>query len=665
MSNTVSRRSLDSLEMPKHLTYGLLLSILMVIAPHADHLPLWLSSLCAGLLLWRTYLAYSGNSLPQRWLLLLLTLASTSILFISFRTLFGREVGVALLMLLAVLKLMELRTARDAVALIYLACFIIITNFLYSQSIPTALYLFATLLVIVTTWVHLQALNITLKSRLRIASVLLLQAVPLMLILFILFPRIQGPLWGMPHNAYATSGLDEKMSPGSMSGLVLSEAVAFRVSFTGSPPLREQMYWRGPVLWDFDGRVWTKGQPIRSKAVQLDNLEQPVDYVVTLEPHNKTWLFALEMPTQLSIPAGLTDDFQLQQKNSVTARLRYSAHSQLVYRANAEEEPQQLQRALRIPADLNPLSRQLAAEWRNRLVSDDAVIREALALFTREKFYYTLEPPPLGLHTVDDFMFETRSGFCEHYASSFVFLMRAAGIPARVVAGYQGGEYNDYGKYFIVRQSDAHAWAEVWLRTRGWVRVDPTAAISPARVQSGLSAALSDNIALPFMARNPPQWLLDLRLNWDALANQWNQWVLGYDPERQFALLSRLGMESISAMKMALSMLGGTALLIGLFMLYMLRRVAVRHTDVAQQLYLKFCRKLARAGVTRAAHEGAQDFADRASRALPRQAHAIHNVTTHYLALRYSPAGDVQETAITLRDSRINALRHAVSAFKI
>ena len=648
--------------MNKPLTYGLLLSILMVIAPHADHLPLWVSSLCAGLLVWRAYLAYSGHPLPQRWLLLLLTLASTGVLLISFRTMFGREVGVTLLMLLAALKLMELRAARDAVALIHLACFIIITNFLYSQSIPTALYLLATLLVIVTTWVHLQAPNITLKPRLRIAAVLLMQAVPLMLILFVLFPRIQGPLWGLPQNAYGTSGLDEKMSPGSMSGLVLSEAVVLRVSFTGSPPLREQMYWRGPVLWDFDGRVWTKGQPVRSKAMQLDNLERPIDYVVTLEPHNKTWLFALEMPTQLSIPSGLTDDFQLQQKDSVTARLRYNAHSQLTYRANAEETPQQLQRALRIPADLNPRAQQLAAEWRERLLSDDEVIREALAHFTRENFYYTLEPPLLGLHTVDDFMFNTRSGFCEHYASSFVFLMRAAGIPARVVAGYQGAEYNDYGNYYIVRQSDAHAWAEVWLHERGWVRVDPTAAISPTRVQSGLSAALPDNIALPFMARNPPQWLSDLRLNWDALAYHWNQWVLGYDAERQFAFLTRLGMESISAMKMALSMLGGTALLIGLFMLYMLRRMAARNTDVAQQLYLKFCRKLARAGVTRAAHEGAQDFAQRAMRALPRHTDSIRNITAQYLALRYSPAGDGQKTA---RDSRINALRHAVSAFKI
>ncbi len=648
--------------MNKPLTYGLLLSILMVIAPHADHLPLWVSSLCAGLLVWRAYLAYSGHPLPQRWLLLLLTLASTGVLLISFRTMFGREVGVTLLMLLAALKLMELRAARDAVALIHLSCFIIITNFLYSQSIPTALYLLATLLVIVTTWVHLQAPNITLKPRLRIAAVLLLQAVPLMLILFVLFPRIQGPLWGLPQNAYGTSGLDDKMSPGSMSGLVLSEAVALRVSFTSSPPLREQMYWRGPVLWDFDGRVWTKGQPVRSKAMQLDNLERPLDYVVTLEPHNKTWLFALEMPTQLSIPSGLTDDFQLQQKDSVTARLRYNAHSQLTYRANAEETPQQLQRALRIPADLNPRAQQLAAEWRERLLSDDEVIREALAHFTRENFYYTLEPPLLGLHTVDDFMFNTRSGFCEHYASSFVFLMRAAGIPARVVAGYQGAEYNDYGNYYIVRQSDAHAWAEVWLHERGWVRVDPTAAISPTRVQSGLSAALPDNIALPFMARNPPQWLRDLRLNWDALANQWNQWVLGYDAERQFAFLTRLGMESISAMKMALSMLGGTALMIGLFMLYMLRRMAARNTDVTQQLYLKFCRKLARAGVTRDAHEGAQDFAQRAMRALPRHTDSIRNITAQYLALRYSPAGDGQKAA---RDSRINALRHAVSAFKI
>ncbi|MBU1775606.1 MAG: transglutaminase domain-containing protein, partial [Gammaproteobacteria bacterium] len=274
----------------------------------------------------------------------------------------------------------------------------------------------------------------------------------------------------------------------------------------------------------------------------------------------------------------------------------------------------------------------------------------------REGFEYTLEPPLLGINGVDQFLFETKQGFCEHYAGSFVVLMRAAGIPARVVTGYQGGEFNELGGYYILRQSDAHAWAEVWLGERGWVRIDPTAAISPARIQGGLSAALPDNAALPFMARNPPQWLRGLRLNWDALSNQWNQWVLGYDTERQFAFLTRLGMEDITWQKMALNMLAGVALLVGVFTLVMLRRLAARRTDAVQAAWLKVCRKLAKAGLPRALHEGPMDYAARISAARPELADDIHDLAARYAALRY---GDESE------QEGLPAFRQAVRAFKL
>ena len=660
--------------MNKALTYGLLLSILMVIAPHADHLPLWVSSLCVGLLLWRTYLTFSGRALPQRWLLLLITIAGTAAIALNFHTLFGREAGVALLMLLATLKLMELRAARDAMVLIYLACFIIITNFFYSQSIATALYLFATLMVIVTTWVHLQAPRIALKPRLRIAGMLLLQAIPLTLILFILFPRVQGPLWGLPQDAYASSGLDDKMSPGSLSRLSLSDAVAFRVSYLNKIPRRDQMYWRGPVLWEFDGRTWTPGRTVMTIDPKFTELGQQIDYVVTLEPHNKTWLFALDVPDKLSIPATspdtllaqpadcgsgceaaipapdasqrrvmaatLTYDFQLLNKEPVNARIRYAARSNLEYHANLQEAVRQIQRALQLPKQFNPRAQQLAAEWRGSSKDDADIVRTALAYFNKQAFVYTLEPQLLGINSVDDFLFTTKQGFCEHYASAFVFLMRAANVPARVVTGYLGGEFNDIGNYYIVRQSDAHAWAEVWLAGQGWVRVDPTAAIAPERVQRGLSAALSNNTALPFMERNPPHWLQNLRLNFDTLANQWNQWVLGYDAERQFAFLTRLGMESITWQKIALNMMVGLGVMIALFALFMLRHLLVRPPDKVQAAWLKLCRKLASAGLPRAAHEGAQDYAARVAVARPELADTLHDLAARYSALRYGALND-------------------------
>lgn len=643
------------MKLDKTLVYGLLASIVMVSAPHAEHLPLWVVALSATLLAWRTYLNFSGMPLPPRWLLLLVSIASVAGIFLSFRTLFGREAGVTLLILLAALKLLELRAARDATVLIYLSCFIIITNFFYSQSIPTGLMMLASLLVITATWVNLHSGSLGLKTRFNIAAKLLLQAIPLTLLLFVLFPRVQGPLWGMPQDAYSSSGLSDSMAPGTLSRLSLSQAVAFRVSFEGTAPPREQMYWRGPVLWNFDGITWNTGIKGRSSPPQFTRMDRAIDYTVTLEPHNKLWLFALDIPTRLSTLHVMSDDFQVQSRQPVTARVRYSAHSQLVYLANVEETESQLQRALSLPARLNPRARALAAEWRANQPDNDAIIRQAITHFNRENFIYTLEPPLLGANGVDDFLFETRQGFCEHYASSFVFLMRAAGIPARVVTGYQGGEPNLLGGYTIVRQSDAHAWAEVWLKERGWIRVDPTAAISPERIQSGLSAAMPESLSLPFIARIQSPWLLKLRLNLDLFNHQWNQWVLGYDTERQFAFLTRLGMEDISWQNMAIKLLVGMAILLGLIALVLLRKLYTHKTDQTQALYLKFCNKLAKAGIVRATHEGPQDFAARASRSKPQLATAISNISRLYLALRYENIPDAE---------KLRALRREVAAFK-
>ncbi len=637
------------------LIYGLIASMLLVSAPHAEHLPIWVSAMCIALLGWRGYLAFSGTPLPSRWLLLLITIAGVAAIGIGFRTLFGREVGVTLLILLATLKLLELKAVRDATVLIYLSCFIIITNFFYSQSIPTALFMLFTLIVIVATWVNLQTGSLALKPRLRIAELLLLQAIPLSLILFVLFPRIQGPLWGMPQDAYARSGLSDTMSPGSMSKLSLSDDVAFRVTFSGTAPMREQMYWRGPVLWDFDGTTWKRRQNATLQKPMLSDVGTPVDYTVTLEPHNKLWLFALDIPTNISVAADMAPDFQLLSRTPVNARLRYNARSQLTYRANLNEPPQQIKRALDLPRGYNPKALQLAAEWRAKNTNDVAIANTALRYFNQNAFSYTLEPPQLGIHSVDDFLFTTKQGFCEHYASSFVFLMRAAGVPARVVTGYQGGEFNELGGYYILRQADAHAWAEVWLANRGWVRVDPTAAISPARIQSGLSAALPDNAALPFMARNPPQWMRELRFNWDALANQWNQWVLGYNSERQFAFLTRLGMEDVTWQKMIMNMVAGMSLLVGIFTLILLRRLVVRQNDPVQAAWLKVCKKLAKAGLARAPHEGPEDYAARVIAARPHLASSMYDISKRYTDLRYAGTND---------EGALRAFKDAVSNFK-
>jgi protein-glutamine gamma-glutamyltransferase len=410
------------------------------------------------------------------------------------------------------------------------------------------------------------------------------------------------------------------------------------------------------VLWNFDGRTWSSGVSVRNTPPQFTEVDQPIDYSVTLEPHNKTWLFALDVPNKISLPATLTNDSQLLNKEPVNARLRYEVSSYLSYHANLNEAESQLNRALQLPQGFNPRALQLASIWRASNAKDADVVRTALSYFNQEAFQYTLEPPPLDKDSVDDFLFHTKQGFCEHYASTFVFLMRAAHIPARVVTGYQGGEFNDVGNYYIVRQSDAHAWAEVWLAGQGWVRVDPTAAIAPERVQHGLSAALPNNATLPFMARNPPQWMRDLRLNFDAIANQWNQWVIGYDSERQFAFLTRLGMEDVTWQQITINMVAGLGIAIGLLALYLLRHLFVRQPDKVQAAWLKLCHKLAKAGLPRSAHEGAIDYANRVAIARPELAHKMRDLAKRYSALRY---GKIQS------DSAKNEFLQRAAAFKI
>src|SRR5207247_709262 len=311
-----------------------------------------------------------------------------------------------------------------------------------------------------------------------------------MLLLFFLFPRVQGPLWGMPQDAYSgVTGLSETMSPGSISSLSLSDAIAFRVKFETGPPSRAQLYWRGPVLSDFDGLAWRVGLPQLRRNMSIEATGSPVDYEVTLEPHNRNWMFALEMPARLPPSARLTSEYLVISLTPIRSRIRYEMRSFPKFQAASGANPEDLALALRLPRGVNPRSLALAREWRESLADNSAIVRRAIEFFRGSRFEYTLQPPALGQNSVDEFLFDTKQGFCEHFASSFVFLMRAAGVPARVVTGYQGGDTNPVDGYMVVRQADAHAWAEVWLAENGWTRVDPTAAAVPVRIELGITAA--------------------------------------------------------------------------------------------------------------------------------------------------------------------------------
>jgi transglutaminase-like putative cysteine protease len=620
----------------RHLLY-LLLSLVMVAAPHAGHLPWWVTALTAALFAWRLHLGHDRLAPPSRWLLVLVALGGLIGVFLTYRSIFGREAGVALLVIMLGLKLLESRMLRDAMLLAFLGYFLIITNFLYEQSIPTALYMVACTIVITATMLSLQYARDEppFRAHLRTAGVLLAQSVPLMLVLFLLFPRVPGPLWGLPQDAFSgVSGLSDTMAPGSLSNLILSDAVAFRVKFESPVPRRPDLYWRGPVMWDFDGRTWSVPRFVYATA-DLPTTGQPVSYEVTLEPHNKRWLFALDLPGKIPPRSFISTDYQIYSTRPVNNRLRYEMTSFFESGYRRDESERTLRRALSLPAGSSPKARALAHELRARHADDGEIVNEVLTMFREQKFYYTLTPPLLGDQPVDDFLFSTRRGFCEHYASAFTVLMRAAGIPARVVTGYQGGELNEFGNYFIVRQSDAHAWTEVWLKNKGWVRVDPTSAVSPARVSAGISAAVTSGESLPSMSSRSVPWLHKLRLSWDFMSNAWNQWVLGYTPERQRWLLESVGIDDATWQTMTAVLFCIAGMIVAIFTLIVLRQMKDRVRDPVRIAYLRFCEKLRRKGLPREPAEGPLDYARRLARARPDLAPAADAITRLYVALRY------------------------------
>jgi transglutaminase-like putative cysteine protease len=623
----------------------LIATAVATVAPHAENLPNWLNAAAAAMLALRLWLWRRGTGAIATWMLLGLALAGAAAVLAEFKTIFGREPGVALLALLMMLKLLELRTARDGTVVVMLAYFLLLTHYFIADSVAVGLWMLVAMTITTAALVRLQApTGATPGDSLRHAATLVLQAMPVMAILFILFPRIAGPLWGLPQDLRrASSGLSDEMSPGSISELSLSAALAFRVEFDGPPPPKQQLYWRGPVMQDFDGRTWRAARgraQFESGPPKVTVLSGETAYTMTLEPHLQRWLLALDLPTRLPPETALNASLSVMARAPVRDRLRVRFASATSYRTGEQDSPANLQRALSVPVQGNPRARQLAAEWRAAAErAGQPVARVAAAkaylMFREQSFVYTLNPPLLGEHPVDEFLFDARRGFCEHYASAFAFLMRAAGVPARVVGGYQGGELNPLDGVLTVRQSDAHAWTEVWMADQGWVRFDPTSAIAPNRVEQGLQAALPEGEAVPALLRGDIDWLRAMRFRWDMLNNAWNVWVIGYNSERQQELLKRFGLRNDwSTLVMLLSLTGAAA---GVLLLAWVLRQP-RERDPIKRLWNRACRRLAAAGLPRRAGEGPRAYADRIGAMCPDLAEVTNRVATLYIRARY--AGD-------------------------
>ena len=606
------------------LEYGatpwLMLSAALTSVPHVEHLPLWLSLLAAGLVLWRTWIWKRNFRLPGRAFLTLLVFAGVSGIGWEYRTLFGRDAGVALLVLFMAMKPMEMKTRRDAIVLVMLGFFLLLTHFLYSQSIPTGVWLLAVTVLLISSLIRLHGGDQPIAEILKHTGSMLVQAAPVMLIAFFLFPRVSGPLWGLPQDAHSgLSGLSNQMSPGSLNNLIQSGAIAFRVQFAeegaDAVPEKSQLYWRGPVFDEYDGRTWRARLPLAQrpgKAPLIEATGKRYRYTLTIEPHNLRWLLALDLPIAIPAESLIAPTLETYAREPVRQRVRHEFVSSVDFMVNRNEAGAVLNQALRLPPGFNPRARELAEAWRAQFRSPEMISNAALLHFRQEAFVYTLQPPLLEENAVDDFLFETRSGFCEHFASAYVFLMRAAGVPARVVAGYQGGEINPVDGYMTVRQSDAHAWAEIWIAEKGWIRIDPTAAVAPSRIALGINAALPTEDLLPALVRLDNPVFRALRNRWEAANNAWNQWVLGYNPQRQREFLSRFGFGEPDwrAMTALMAVLSGLAtLLIGLWMF-----VHRGRTSREVRLWMRFCEQMAQIGLARNAWEGPRDFAARVAR---------------------------------------------------
>lgn len=641
----------------------LLLSLVLVLALHAPWQAPWVLLVIALLFAWRYRIAVTQKALPGGLLLLPIAVLGATGVFFTYGSLAGRDSGVALFSLLLALKLMEARSARDFTLIVHLGYFLSVCTFLFSQSMTMALLVTLPTLALTSTLVainHSALNNLDVREHVaKPAMTLLGLAIPLLLALFVLFPRAPGPMWGMPRDATrAMTGLDDEMSPGKISNLSKSYEVAFRVAFRGTPPPQTQLYWRGPVLWSYDGQTWRGGN--RERAIGLPDMEPlaaPLEYTVTLEPHNRPWLFLLDLPVRLpqtgQTQAALSTDFELLALQPIRQRLRYDAASTTSFRFGNTLSQDDRERALQLPRSGDERARKLAQEWAAANPNPQAIVQRALDMF-RSQFSYTLLAPPLGSNPVDEFLFDSKKGFCEHYAGSFVYLMRAAGVPARVVTGYQGGEFNKLGEYMIVRQTDAHAWAEVWMSGQGWVRVDPTAAVMPQRVASGI-AAMPESEPVPGLARMELTPTKRLNLGWDAVNNSYNQWVLGYNQKRQTEFLSQLTGSKVSKADLILWLVAFLILIVSIIA-YVLFRPISQTVDEAQRWWLVFERKMAKAGVKRQPAEGPLDFAVRAAQAYPASQSLIEQVLELYLPLRYGTARTAQQLA---------ALEQTVKAFKV
>lgn len=613
------------------------------LVPHVPFLPIWITAAFLGCAGWRYVIERRRRTLPSRWLRAGLALACFLGVLATYSSISGVGPGSALLAVMAALKLLETRKRRDQFVLLFLSIFLVMSSLLREQYLWSVPYMALSLLVIMTAWLRMSAgESQSARQSFTTGGRLLLYAVPLAIVMWVFFPRLSSPFWAVPiDTSQASSGLSDTMSPGDITSLSMSNEVAFRVAFEGEIPAPRDRYWRGLVLTRFNGRTWSGREPSISRSA-LDQIEvagEPVNYEITLEPTRQQWVFALDMPTSWSLRRSfMGPQQQLARMTPIDQRIAYRVTSHTEFRVGTELSELYRNWYSDLPDDSNPRTLELARQMHATAGSDRDYVDAVLRKLNREEFYYTLEPPPLGRDPVDRFLFETRRGFCEHYASAFSVLMRSVGIPARVVLGYQGGEINPMGGHLIVRQSDAHAWTEIWLDGLGWRRIDPTAAVAPERIDIGASDAAFDAVGQSWGLTAPSRLVHQLKLTWDAMNAKWNEWILGYGPDTQNSFMKWLGMDDPSWRKMMLTLVGLVIGLILLISLLLMLRYRPPRKDEPARLYWRFVKKT---GLTPRTGETAHAFAQRVLKSHAAPGKTVGEITSAYMDARYGDGDEI------------------------
>jgi transglutaminase-like putative cysteine protease len=612
------------------------ITVLCAIAAHGVHLPAWYLAPLAAILGLRWWRRRHRRGAVAGWLRAVMLLATALAVFAKYRTPFGPDPGAAIVCGLLVLKLLESETLRDARMAVGFSCFTLMTVLLFDQALVMTIVVGLMLLPALAT---LRALEPGLPesgwlAAFRPGAALLVASLPLTLLGFLLIPRLATPLWGAPNQGMARTGISDHMAPGDLHSLLNDNSVAMRVGFDGEPPPADQRYFRGMVFWRFDGREWMPGVVAKRPvpAAPLAMRGDLVHYQVTLLPSHQRWLFALDMPVAAPRNAQLGPDHTLLADKPVDQTLHYSAVSATDYRLRPDHLPAYLRRAaLELPAGYDPRARALAETWRAKAGNDDAtVIRDALTLFHDDGFVYSLDVPPLGRNSIDDFLFDTRTGFCEHYASAFTFLMRAAGIPARVVVGYQGGYWNKVARYLLVRQSNAHAWTEVWLQGRGWVRIDPTAVVSTVEMADAGGANGAP------IGGGVGGWWLPWQNRMDIINRWWGQSIINFDALTQSHLFRPFGVDRADAQTLAIALAIVMFLGLGIGALLASLKPREKPRDALAAAQRRLQKQLARCGIVRGHAEGPGDYYARSATLLPSAAPTLRALSTEYLLLRYA-----------------------------